>query len=137
GYAAEEVFFGEVTTGPGSDLEKATKMARDMVTKYGMSSEIGPMIFGESSTHFLGREMAGSANFSQDMAYRIDQAVAKILNEAKETAVKLIKDNKALMEKMAEILLEKEELSKEEFDAFFEPSAKAKVKTKTSNTKGK
>lgn len=127
GYAAEEVFFGEVTTGPGSDLEKATKMARDMVTKYGMSTELGPMIFGENSNQFLGKEVSSSINYSQDMAYKVDQAVAKILKEAKEEAVRIIKENKPLMEKMAAVLLEKEEMNKEEFDSFF-PEAKKSVK---------
>jgi len=124
GYAAEEVFFGEVTTGPGSDLEKATQMARNMVTKYGMSADLGPMIFGESSNSFMGREMAGAANYSQDMAYRIDQAVGKILKEAKELATKLILENKALMERMAKDLLVKEEFNKDEFDAYFGPKKK-------------
>ena len=134
GYAAEELFFGEVTTGPGSDLEKATKMARDMVTKYGMSTELGPMIFAESSNQFLGRDIGGSANYSQDMAFQVDQAVAKILKEAKDLAVKLIQENKALMEKMAAVLLEKEELSKEEFDAFFDDKKTKKSVSKKSNS---
>lgn len=124
GYAAEEVFFGEVTTGPSNDLEKATQMARSMVTKFGMSPDLGPMIFGENTSSFMGREMTGSANYSQEMAYRIDQAVGKILKEAKELAVKLIKENKTLMTKMAKDLLVKEEFNKEEFDAYFEKPKK-------------
>lgn len=125
GYVAERVFFGEVTTGASSDLEKATQMARLMVTRYGMSPELGLMIFGNRNTgQFMGTDMGSTPNYSGEMAYKIDQEISKLLKEAEKRAEKLMKDNKALMTEISEELLKKEVLNKEEFDAFFNKGRK-------------
>ena len=120
GHAAEKMIFGEVTTGASSDLKRATAIARRMVMDYGMSEDLGPIIFGEQGgANFLGTELGSKPNYSEQVAYQIDQAVSKIVHEAQTRTNKILKDNKALLEKISQALLKKEVLSKEEFDAFF------------------
>ena len=120
GHAAEKLIFGEVTTGASSDLKRATDIARKMVTEYGMSEDLGPIIFGEQGgTSFLGAEVGAKPNYSEEVAYQIDQAVSKIIHEAKDKTEKILADNKPLLDQIAKELLKKEVLSKEEFDAFF------------------
>lgn len=132
GHVAEEVFFGEVTTGASSDLKRATEIARKMVTEYGMSKELGPIIFGElAGANFLGTDMGAKPNYSEEVAYKIDQAVSAIIREAEVRTRKLLTDNKALVTKIAEALLKSEVLNKEEFDAFFEEGEKATKKAKS------
>ncbi|MBU1017481.1 ATP-dependent zinc metalloprotease FtsH [Patescibacteria group bacterium] len=127
GYVAEKTFFGEVTTGASSDLQRATAIARAMVTEYGMSPELGLMIFGDKSTgSFMGTDMGYSKNYSEAIAGKIDEAIRKIINEAEERTTKLVSDNKALMDKIATALLKKEVLNKEEFNKFFPKTKKAK-----------
>lgn len=119
GYAAEKMFFKEVTTGPSSDLEKATNMARAMVTHYGMS-DMGPMIFGgQSNEIFLGRDYGHVKNYSEEVAGKIDAEVKKIIQKAYDIAVKIITDNKDTMIEIAEKLIKKETLNREEFGKFF------------------
>jgi cell division protease FtsH len=120
GHAAEKLIFGEVTTGASNDLKRATEIARRMVTDYGMSEELGPIIFGEQGgANFLGTELGSSPNYSEQVAYQIDQAVSKIIHEAQSRTNKILADNKKLLGKIAKELLKKEVLSKEEFDAYF------------------
>jgi cell division protease FtsH len=120
GYMSEKLTFGEVTTGAASDLERATEIARKMVMDYGMSEELGPVIFGEKSmARFLGTELGSKPNYSEAIAAKIDDAVAKIINEAMGRTEKILIDNKNLVKKIAEVLLKKEVLNKEEFDKFF------------------
>ena len=120
GHAAEKLIFGEVTTGASSDLKRATDIARHMVMDYGMSDELGPIIFGEQGgASFLGAELGSKPNYSEEVAYKIDQSVSKILHDAQERTNKLLIENKPLLEKISQELLKKEVLSKEEFDAFF------------------
>ncbi|MBN2096517.1 ATP-dependent zinc metalloprotease FtsH [Candidatus Peregrinibacteria bacterium] len=127
GYVAEKVFFGEVTTGASSDLQRATTIARAMVTDYGMSPELGLMIFGDKSTgNFMGTDVGFSKNYSEEMAAKIDEAIGKIIKEAEQRTTKLIEGNKPLMDKIAAALLKKEVLNKEEFDKFFSKTKKAK-----------
>ncbi|PIZ72836.1 cell division protein FtsH [Candidatus Peregrinibacteria bacterium CG_4_10_14_0_2_um_filter_43_11] len=121
GYVSEKIFFKEVTTGASSDLKRASDIARKMVTEYGMSESLGPIIFGESGgNHFLGADLGGSKNYSEAVAAKIDSEVSKIIDEGKNRTIELIEKNKTLMTKIAEALLEKEVLDKKEFDAFFE-----------------
>jgi cell division protease FtsH len=120
GYIAEKVFFNEVTTGASSDLKRATDIARKMVTEYGMSPELGLVIFGEKGGgQFLGAEVSTYKNYSEEVAAKIDESVAKLIEEAEDRTKKLATDNKALMHKIAEALLKKEVLNGDEFNKFF------------------
>ncbi len=120
GYMSEKLTFGEVTTGASSDLSRASEIARSMVMDYGMSEELGPVIFGEKSmARFLGADLGSKPNYSEEVAAKIDSAVARILNDAKDKTEQLLIENKALLDKIAKELLKKEVLNKEEFDMFF------------------
>jgi len=128
GYMAEKLTFGEVTTGAANDLERATEIARKMVMDYGMSEELGAVIFGEKSmARFLGTELGSKPNYSEEVAAKIDSAVSKLINEALGRTEKILTDNKTLLKKIADILLKKEVLNKEEFDKFF-PKTSSKSK---------
>lgn len=121
GWVSEKVFFDDVTTGASSDLARATDLARKMVTEYGMSDELGLVIYRDrEGGQFLGADFSTGKQFSEAVAGKIDEAVAKIIRDAQTRTTRLIKDHKALMETIAEALLKKEVLSKEEFDQFFE-----------------
>jgi len=117
GRVAEETIFNEVTTGAHNDFEKATKIARAMVTEYGMS-DLGPVQFEqrESGNVFLGRDYTKSRNFSSQVAFEIDQEQRKIINECYEITKKIINENKDLLELIANSLLEHETLTKEQID---------------------
>ena len=116
GRVAEELMFKEVTTGASNDFEKATKIARSMVTEYGMS-ELGPIqLEEETSSVFLGRDYNKNRNFSSQVAFKIDEEVSKIINKQYEIAKKTIKENKDLLDLIANSLLEKETLTREEIE---------------------
>ena len=116
GRVAEEVVFKEVTTGAHNDFEKATKIARAMVTEYGMS-ELGPIQFEhQESSVFLGRDYNKSRNFSSQVAFEIDQEQRKIINECYDKTKKIIKDNRKLLDLIASTLLEYETITKEQID---------------------
>jgi len=117
GRVAEETIFNEVTTGAHNDFEKATKIARAMVTEYGMS-DLGPVQFEqrESGNVFLGRDYTKSRNFSSQVAFEIDQEQRKIINECYNITKKIIKENINLLELIANSLLEHETLTKEQID---------------------
>lgn len=119
GYTCEEVFFGEMTTGASSDLQRATKLARNMVTKYGMS-ELGPTIFGESNEEiFLGKDFGHVKNYSEDTAAQIDTLTRKLIDKCHKKTTELISKNKNLLITMAKDLMKKETLSREEFETYF------------------
>ncbi len=116
GRVAEEFIFNEVTTGAHNDFEKATKIARAMVTEYGMS-DLGPVQFEhQESSVFLGRDYNKSRNFSSQVAFEIDQEQRKIINECYEKTRKIIKENKDLLDLIANTLLEYETITKEQID---------------------
>ena len=120
GRVAEEVVFGEVTTGAENDFEKATKIARAMVTEYGMS-DLGPMQLEQrEGSAFLGRDYAKSRNFSNEVAHEIDQEMRKIIDKCYDEATKIIKDNRDLLDLLAKTLLEYETLTKEQIDYLVE-----------------
>lgn len=136
GHSAEKLIFGEVTTGASSDLKRATDIARRMVMEYGMSEDLGPVIFGDqSAASFLGAEFGSKANYSEAVASKIDDAVSKIIHEAQSRTNKILNDNKPLLEKISQVLLKKEVLSKEEFDTFFEDKKGAPKKKVASGKK--
>ena len=116
GRTAEELVFGEITTGAHNDFEKATKIARAMVTEYGMS-DLGPLQFEQQEgSVFLGRDYNKSHNFSNEVANEIDMEMRKIIDECHAKATKIIKENMSLLKLIAESLLEQETLTKEEID---------------------
>ena len=116
GRVAEELVFKEVTTGAHNDFEKATKIARSMVTEYGMS-DLGPMQYEhQESSVFLGRDYNKSRNFSSQVAFEIDQEQRKIITECYENTQKIIKENRKLLDLIAESLIEHETLTKEQID---------------------
>ena len=117
GRAAEEVVFGypEVTTGAGNDLQQVTSMARQMVTRFGMSN-IGPLALeGQGADPFLGRSMGGSPQYSEDVASRIDMQIRSIVQHCHDETVQIIKDNRVVIDQLVDILIEKETISGEEF----------------------
>ncbi len=116
GRVAEEMMFDEVTTGAHNDFEQATKIARAMVTEYGMSS-LGPVqLEQQEGSVFLGRDYNKSRNFSGQVAFEIDQEMRKIMDDCYKDAQKILKDNKDLLDLIANVLLEKETITKEEID---------------------
>ena len=116
GYASEKLIFGDVTTGPSNDLERATHMARGMVTRYGMSP-LGARTFGhKDELVFLGKELHEERNYSEETAERIDQEVTRIINNAFERATKILIDRRTVLETIARTLLEKETIEKDDFE---------------------
>ncbi|WP_352432737.1 ATP-dependent zinc metalloprotease FtsH [Pyrinomonas sp.] len=110
GRVAEEVFLGSITTGASNDLERATELARAMVCEYGMS-DLGPLTFGKREEQiFLGREIAQHRDFSEDTAIKIDQEVKRIITEQYERARRIITENREVMIRLSEALLERETL---------------------------
>jgi cell division protease FtsH len=120
GRAAEEIFFGRVTTGAASDLQQATRMAKAMVMEYGMSDVLGLPTYGDNSDRpFLGREMGSlgmGRNYSEEAAKAIDDEVRRILTENYDRAKQLIHDNRHKMERLADTLIEVETLDRAEFE---------------------
>ena len=120
GRTAEEVVFGEITTGAHNDFEKATKIARAMVTEYGMS-DLGPLQFEQQAgSVFLGRDYNKSQHFSNEVANEIDMEMRKIINNCHKKATEIIKKNENLLKLIAETLLEYETLTKEQIDYLVE-----------------
>ena len=116
GRVAEELVFNEVTTGAHNDFEKATKIARAMVTEYGMS-DLGPVQFEhQESSVFLGRDYNKSRNFSSQVAFEIDQAQRKIINDCYDKTKQIISENRELLDLIANTLLEHETITKEQID---------------------
>jgi cell division protease FtsH len=127
GYTAEEVFFGEMTTGASNDLERATKIARNMVTRYGMS-EMGPIIFGSNNDEvFLGKDYGHVRNYSEATASRIDTLVNELLEKAHKRTRDIITKNKKMMIEISEDLLKKETINREEFLSYFKSAKKKKA----------
>lgn len=117
GYTAEKLIFGDTTTGPSNDLERATHIARGMVTRYGMS-ELGPRTFGKKEELvFLGKEISEERDYSNETAEKIDQEVSSLIHNAFETAKEILTRRKETLDAIAVALLEKETLEKDAFDA--------------------
>jgi cell division protease FtsH len=118
GRAAEKIFFKDVTTGASNDMERATKMARDMVTRYGMSDKMGNQVYGRRDEMvFLGKELAEHhKDYSEEVAAKIDEEIFQILNTAYKRAEDLILKNKKKMDDVAAVLIKKETLDAAEFN---------------------
>ncbi len=116
GYASEKLIFGDLTTGPSNDLERATQMARSMVTRYGMSS-LGARTFGKKEELvFLGREMHENRDYSEETARAIDAEVSKLIDEAFKRATQILTEKRTTLDAIATALLEREILEKDDFD---------------------
>jgi cell division protease FtsH len=115
GHAAEEMVFGHMSTGPSDDIAKVTKLARSMVTRYGMSEKLGPRTFGQKEELvFLGREISEQRDYSERLAEEIDEEVREIIDRAHEVARSIVRDNRPKLDQLAQRLLEIETLEGEE-----------------------
>ena len=122
GRAAEAIIFDDITSGASNDIENVSKLARKMVTRLGMSDELGPMVYGQKEELvFLGREISEQRDYSEAVAQKIDNEVQRLVNEAYIEAKSIINQYKDKLIAVAEKLLETETLSKEEFEAIFPP----------------
>ena len=121
GRVAEELIFDDITTGAAQDIKSATRTARAMVTQYGMSDEVGLINYGgDDDEVFIGRDLAHTKSYGDGIATVIDQEVKRIVDECHEQARKIIDENRDVLEKCAQLLLEKEKIGREEFEALFE-----------------
>ena len=121
GRVAEELIIGDVTTGASNDIERVTSTARDMITKFGMSDELGPILFGENESEvFLGAGFgSGSRNYGETVADKIDKEIKRVVNTAYEEARRLLTEHMEVMHDLANLLLEKEKITGEEFRKLF------------------
>ena len=120
GRVAEELIFGDITTGASNDIKRATSEARAMVTKYGMSDKIGLISYGDDDDEvFIGRDLAHTRGYSEDVAKAIDSEIHRIIEECHENAVKIISQHMDVLHGCAKLLLEKEKVHREEFEALF------------------
>lgn len=131
GHTAEKIIFGEVTTGASNDLQRATRMARKMVTEYGMSSELGPIIYGDRDHEvFLGRDLAHTKNYSEEIAAKIDKEVKKIIDSGYVRCEEILRKYLEKLHEIAKELLRKETINRAEFLAFFQDKPKKRMTRK-------
>ena len=120
GRVAEELVFDDITTGASQDIRQATATARDMVTKYGFSSKLGPINYETKSDEvFIGRELGHTRDYSENVASQIDEEVHRIVEDCYKEARRIIVANRHVLDKSAELLLQKEKISREEFESLF------------------
>ena len=116
GRVAEEVIFGDYTQGASKDIEQATNLARNMVTRFGMSEKMGPILYGEEDHEvFLGRDIGHSRNYGENVAGQIDSEIRRIIDEAYNKAKEVLEENREGLERTAQLLLKKEKVSGDEF----------------------
>ena len=134
GYVAEELTFGELSTGASNDIRRATELAHKMITSYGMSSKLGPRTFGNKEEMvFLGREISEQRNYGDKVADQIDEEVYSLINAAYEMAQKVLTKHKARLKRLAEKLVTDETLEGKELEAFLDgrkPAVKPKAAKK-------
>jgi cell division protease FtsH len=122
GRAAEEMVFHDPTTGAGNDIDKATSLARAMVTQYGMTERLGAIKLGDSNAEpFLGRDYGHARNYSEDVAAKVDAETKKFLADAHQEAFDILEENRDVLDTLVVALLEKETLDKEQVAAIFAP----------------
>jgi cell division protease FtsH len=128
GRAAEEIVFGEVTTGASNDLEKVTATAKQMVMRFGMSEKLGPRVFGhDHGQPFLGREFSAEPDYSDEIAREIDDEIRRIVESAHVQAKELLKTHKSSLEKLSEILIKRETIEREQFEALLDGGTEEEV----------
>jgi cell division protease FtsH len=121
GRAAEEIVFGEITTGASNDLEKVTETAKQMVMRFGMSERLGPRVFGhDRSQPFLGREFSAEPDYSDEIAREIDDEVRRIVEDAHQTSKDILSEHREQLDTISKILLERETIEAEQFIALLE-----------------
>jgi cell division protease FtsH len=129
GRAAEEVIFGEITTGASNDIEKASAIARNMATRYGMDDDLGMVAYGErQGSMFLGVDVGMSRNYSEDVAKKIDAFVKDVIAQQYKRARSFVQEHRKKMDELAELLLKVEALSAEEFAEIFDGGKRRRVK---------
>ena len=128
GRAAEEIVFGEITTGASNDLEKVTETAKQMVMRYGMSERLGPRVFGhDRRLPFLGREFSSEPDYSDEIAREIDDEIRRIVEEAHQTAKDILVDQRDELDRISKILLERETIDAEQFVKLLEGASEEEV----------
>ena len=129
GRAAEEMVFHDPTTGAGNDIEKATSLARAMVTQYGMTERLGAIKLGEAQGEpFLGRDMGHQRNYSEDVAAIVDEETKKLLATAHQEAFDILEENRDVLDSLVLALMERETLDKAEVAEVFEPLRRRSVR---------
>ena len=117
GRVAESLVLGDVSTGAMSDLQRATELARNMVVKYGMSEEIGPLFLGSSQELFLGKEIGHTKTYSEDLAFKVDEEIKRLLiAQRTQKAEEILKDKMELLHKVTRVLMEREKIDGDEFE---------------------
>jgi cell division protease FtsH len=117
GRAAEEIVFGEITTGASNDIEKVTATAKQMVMRFGMSEKLGPRVFGhDHGQPFLGREFSSEPDYSDEIAREIDDEIRRIVEQAHQNARDILTEHRGALEKISEILVKRETIEKREFE---------------------
>ena len=128
GRAAEEIVFDEITTGASNDLEKVTATAKQMVMRYGMSERLGPRVFGhDRGQPFLGREFHAEPDYSDEIAREIDDEIRRVVEEAHQVAKDLLSEHRAELDRVSNILLERETIDAEEFTALLDGRSEEEV----------
>ena len=128
GRAAEELVFGEVTTGASNDLEKVTATAKQMVMRFGMSEKLGPRVFGhDHGQPFLGREFSSEPDYSDEIAREIDDEIRRIVEEAHQTARAVLEEHREKLDLTSEILLRRETIEREQFIELLEGKTEEEV----------
>ena len=124
GRVAEELIFDDITTGASQDIKQATSTARAMVTRYGMSEKLGLINYGDDSEEvFIGRDLAHTRSYGETVAGEIDAEVKRIVDECYGRAKKIIEEHRDVLEACAALLLEKEKITREEFEGLFVQSS--------------
>jgi cell division protease FtsH len=120
GRVAEEIMVGDVTTGAANDIERATKVARQMVTEYGMSDDLGPLTLGQKTGEvFLGRDFSSHPDYSEQVAFEIDNEVRRLIDEAHDMALSILTENRESLDRWADVLIEKETIDKDQVEELF------------------
>jgi cell division protease FtsH len=128
GRAAEEIVFGEITTGAANDLEKVTATAKNMVMRYGMSERLGPRVFGhDHSQPFLGREFSSEPDYSDEIAREIDDEIRRVVESAHQRARDILTEHRESLNTISEILVRRETIEKTEFEALLQGTAESEV----------
>jgi cell division protease FtsH len=134
GRIAEELIFGDVTTGASQDIKQATKTARAMVTQYGMSERVGLINYGSDEDEvFIGRDLAHAKTYGEDVAAAIDEEVKRIIDECYAKAKAIIEEYRYVLDSCCELLIEKEKINQDEFEALFVPTKGDSSYEKTDN----
>src|SRR3712207_4842572 len=118
GRAAEEIVFGEITTGASNDIEKVTATAKQMVMRFGMSDRLGPRVFGhDHGQPFLGREFSSEPDYSDEIAREIDDEIRRIIENAHQRAKDILTEHREELTSISEILVKRETIESSEFEA--------------------